>query len=146
MARGAVSPFGIILSVEERRELERRARCYTASYAEVVRAKIVLLAAQGLANVEIAARCDTSVQVVHRWRKRFFDKRLKGLEDAARSGRPRVFSPLGERRDQGVGLRAAGHHRGSAVALELRRVGPRTDRAGRGGVHLGGDDLADTAI
>jgi transposase len=59
----------------------------------VVRAKIVLLAADGLANVEIAARLDTSPQVVHRWRKPFFEHRLKGLGDAPRSGRPRVFSP-----------------------------------------------------
>ncbi|MDA8387015.1 MAG: helix-turn-helix domain-containing protein [Actinomycetota bacterium] len=70
--------------------------------------------------MEIAARLDTSPQVVHRWRKRFFEQRLKGLDDAARSGRPRVFSPLGERRDQGAGLRAARHHRGAAVALEQR--------------------------
>ena len=79
VARGGVSPFEIVLSAEERRELERRARCYSAPYAVVVRARIVLLAADGLANVEIAARCDTSVQVVHRWRKRFFEQRLKGL-------------------------------------------------------------------
>ena len=56
MARGSVSPFEIVLSADEREELERRARCYTASYAEVVRAKIVLLAAEGWANVDIAAR------------------------------------------------------------------------------------------
>jgi transposase len=59
----------------------------------VVRARIVLLAARGLANVEIAARCDTSPQVVHRRRKRFYQQRLKGLEDRTRSGRPRVFPP-----------------------------------------------------
>ena len=93
MARGSVSPFEIILSAGEREELERRSRCYTASYARVVRAKIVLLAAEGWANVEIAARLDTSPQVVHRWRKRFVEQRLKGLDDAARSGRPRVFAP-----------------------------------------------------
>jgi transposase len=58
----------------------------------VVRAKIVLAAAGGLSNVEIAARLDTSAQVVHRWRKRFFVERLAGLEDRPRSGRPRVFS------------------------------------------------------
>lgn len=123
MVRGSVSPFEIVLSSQEQVELERRARCYTASYAQVVRAKIVLMAAEGLANVDIAARLDTSPQVVHRWRKRFFERRLKGLEDAARSGRPRVFSPLGERRDQSLGLRPARHHRGAAVALELRRTG-----------------------
>jgi transposase len=93
VARGGSSPFEIILSADERQELERRSRCYTASYAQVVRAKIVLLAADGLANVDIATRLDTSPQVVCRWRKRFFEQRLKGLEDAARSGRPRVFSP-----------------------------------------------------
>ena len=47
MVRGSVSPFEIILSGIEREELERRSRCYTASYAQVVRAKIVLLAAEG---------------------------------------------------------------------------------------------------
>jgi transposase len=93
MARGSTSPFVIVLSAEERRELESRARAYTAPYAQVARAKIVLLAADGMANVEIAARLDTSPQVVHRWRKRFGERRLKGLDDAPRSGRPRVFSP-----------------------------------------------------
>ena len=53
----------------------------------------MLLAAAGLANVDIAARLDTSPQVVHRWRRRFFEQRLKGLEDRHRSGRPRVFPP-----------------------------------------------------
>jgi transposase len=57
----------------------------------VVRTKIVLLATEDLANVDIAARLDTSPQAVHRWRKRFFEQRLKGLEDVPRSGRPRVF-------------------------------------------------------
>jgi hypothetical protein len=74
-------------------DLERRARCFSAPYAEVVPAKIVLWAAAALANVDIAARLDTSPQVVHRWRKRFFDQRLKGLADGPRGGRPRVSSP-----------------------------------------------------
>ncbi|HYA45773.1 MAG TPA: helix-turn-helix domain-containing protein [Acidimicrobiales bacterium] len=146
MARGSVSPFEIILTADERQELERRSRCYTAPYAQVVRAKIVLLGADGLANVEIAARLDTSPQVVHRWRKRFVERGLKGLEDAPRSGRPRVFSPLGPRRDQSLGMRAAGHHRRAAVALELRRTGSGADRPRRGGVHIGGHGLADLAI
>ena len=146
MTRGSVSPFEIVLSGEERAVLERRARSYTDPYAMVVRAKMVLLAADGWANVDIAARCDTSPQVVCRWRKRFFEERLKGLEDAARSGRPRVFSPLGERRDQSVGLPTSCHHRRAAVAMEFRRVGPRADDQGCGGVHLGGHGVADTAV
>lgn len=146
MARGSVSPREIALSADERRELERRSGCYTASYAQVVRAKIVLLAAEGVANNEIAARLDTSPQVVHRWRKRFFEQRLEGLEDRKRSGRPRVFSPLGERRDQSAGLRASRHYRCAAVALELRGAGQGADHPQGGGLHLGGHDLADAAI
>jgi transposase-like protein len=146
VAQGSVSPFEIVLSAAERQELEHRARCYTASYAQVLRAKIVLFAVDGLTNVEIAARLDTSPQVVHRWRKRFCEHRLKGLQDAPRSGRPRVFSPLGERRDQSLGVRVTRHQRRAPVAVELLGAGPGDDRAGRGGVHLRRHDLADTAI
>ncbi len=146
MARGSVSPFQIVLTKVERQELERRARTYTAPYAQVVRAKLVLLAAEGLANVEIAVRLDTSPQVVHRWRRRFFEQRVNGLEDRARSGRPRVFSPLGERRDQSVGVRSARHHGGAAVALELRRAGSGADRPRRGGLYFGRHHLADVAV
>ena len=86
------SPFTITLSDADRAELERRARCYTAPYAEVIRAKIVLLAAEGLENTVIAARLDVHVGVVSRWRKRFSGEGLAGLEEQQRSGRPRVFA------------------------------------------------------
>ena len=146
MARGSASPFVIVLTEKEREELERRSRAYTDPYWRVTRAKIVLMAAQGLTNVEIAVRLDTSPQVVHRWRKRFFECRLAGLEDLPRSGRPRVFSPLGQRRDQSLGVRAARHHRRAAVSLELQPVSKGADRAGRGGVHLSRDGVADLAV
>ena len=45
------SPFVIVLSDADRAELRRRARCYSAPHAEVVRAKIVLLAADSLENI-----------------------------------------------------------------------------------------------
>jgi len=54
---------------------------------------MILLAAEGLANDEIAARLDTRREVVSLWRKRFFAYRLAGLEEHARSGRPRTFPP-----------------------------------------------------
>jgi transposase len=85
------SPFVITLSDADRAELRRRARCYTALHAEVVRAKIVLLAADGLENTVIAARLDVHVGVVSRWRKRFAQEGMSGLADRPRSGRPRVF-------------------------------------------------------
>src|SRR5512142_2934849 len=86
------SPFVITLSDADRAELRRRARCYTAPYAEVVRAKIVLLAADGLENTAIAARLDVHVGVVSRWRRRFAGEGMSGLADRPRSGRPRVYA------------------------------------------------------
>jgi transposase len=71
--------------------LEERARAYTAAFAEVTRAKIVLSAAQGMTNVAIAARLDVDVDVVSRWRKRFCVEGVAGLADRKRSGRPRSF-------------------------------------------------------
>jgi transposase len=59
------------------------------------RAKLVLQAAQGLTKVEIGARLDINPKLVGRWRRRFCEARLVGLEDRARSGRPRRF-PLQE--------------------------------------------------
>jgi len=88
---GAKSPFGISLTPKDRKALECRARAYTDPYCKVIRAKIVLLAAEGLANTQIAARLDTSPQVVNRWRKRFAEHGLEGLNDQLRSGRPRTF-------------------------------------------------------
>jgi DNA-binding NarL/FixJ family response regulator len=75
------SPYEIVLSGAEQSELERRARKYTLAYFLVQRAKIVLLAHEGLRNNEIADRLDTRREVVCFWRKRFFDQRLAGLED-----------------------------------------------------------------
>ena len=87
------SPFHIELSVEESKELNRRATRYTSPYFEVVRAKMILMAARGMASDEIAARLDTRREVVSQWRQRFFKQRLAGLEERARPGRPRVFHP-----------------------------------------------------
>jgi transposase len=87
------SPFRIDLSRQEERELRRRAAKYTLPYFEVLRAKMILLAAQGLPNDEIAARLDTRREVVSMWRKRFFEQRLAGLEERPRPGRPRSFPP-----------------------------------------------------
>ena len=87
------SPYVLDLTAEQRHELEARARRYTSPYRDVVRAKIVLMAAHGLDNDEIAARLDTSRVIVSKWRKRFFEQGLSGLEERPRGGRPRVFPP-----------------------------------------------------
>ena len=95
------SPYRIVLSADEHRTLAARAAKYTRPYFEVLRAKMILLAAEGWSNDAIARSLRTRREVVSLWRKRFFEQRLGGLEDQARSGRPRAFSPRGRRHGQG---------------------------------------------
>lgn len=87
------SPYSIILAEEEGRELDAIARRYTSPYCDVMRAKVVLLAADGCSNKEIGSRLDIPRQIVSKWRKRFFEDRLAGLQGLPRRGRPRLFSP-----------------------------------------------------
>ena len=98
------SPFAIELTDRERAELFSRSRKYTSPYRDVIRAKIVLLASEGLSNDAIAARLDTPRQIVSKWRKRFHTHRLTGLEEWPRGGRPARFSPQCRGRGEGTGL------------------------------------------
>ena len=98
------SPFRIEPTKDERAILEKRAAAHTAPYWEVVRARIVLLAAEGTSNKEIAARLDTTPQTACKWRKRFYEEGLGGLEDRPRSGRPPLFSPRSKDGGESVGL------------------------------------------
>lgn len=98
------SPYQIELSAGARKTLEAIAAKYSSPYRDVVRAKIVLYAAQGLSNEAIAARIDLPRQIVSKWRKRFYEDGLPGLQERPRHGRPPVFSPRRRRRGQGAGL------------------------------------------
>ena len=89
------SPFSIELSAMESAELNRRATKYRLPYFEVVRARMILMAAHGLDNDEIAERLDTRREVVSQWRKRFFTDRLAGLDERTRAGRPKAQPPGG---------------------------------------------------
>jgi hypothetical protein len=91
------SPYSIVLSPDEERELLSRSSRYTLPYFMVLRAKMILLAAKGLGNDEIAAKLDTRREIVCMWRKRFFEQRLRGLEERSRLGRPRSFPPRSRR-------------------------------------------------
>jgi transposase len=59
----------------------------------VQRAKVVLYAAEGLSNVQIADRLGVCSKVVGQWRRRSREHRLKALRDQPRSARPRPFPP-----------------------------------------------------
>jgi len=98
------SPYHVLLTQAEERELRQRAARYTLPYFVVQRAKMILMAAEGMANDEIAARLNTRREVVSLWRKRFFEQRMPGLEEHQRPGRPRSFSPSRGRVRQGHGL------------------------------------------
>ena len=98
------SPYAIVLSDHEQEILQTLARQYTSPYRDVVRAKIILYAAQGLSNDVIASRLDLPRQIVSKWRKRFFELRLAGLEEQPRGGRPARFSPQRNRRGKGSRL------------------------------------------
>lgn len=88
------SPFVVDLGDEDRRRLEALVRKGTAEQRMVLRARIVLAAADGEQNAGIAARLGVSLDMVIRWRKRFSEEGIDGLTDRKRSGRPRTFPPL----------------------------------------------------
>ncbi len=88
-----MSPYVISLSLKEKDALQQMARKYTLSYFKVVRAKAILLAADGLENKQIGEKLDLPREVVSKWRKRFFEERLNGLQDRPRRGRPSRFPP-----------------------------------------------------
>src|SRR3954447_17304521 len=81
----------IVLSDDEREQLERWTRRRSSAQALAPRARIVLLAAEGLSNTEIAQRLGISRPPVTKWRNRFVEHRLDGLSDEPRPGRPRVI-------------------------------------------------------
>jgi len=87
------SPFEIVLTNQERERLISLARKYTAPYRDVIRAQVILMAAEGLENKEIGERLNLPRKTVSKWRKRFFYKRQQGLVDEPRAGRPFIFSP-----------------------------------------------------
>ncbi len=88
------SPFIIALSAADDAVLTARARSLKAALRDVLRAKIVLAAAEGTANAVIAADLGVHVDTVRKWRRRFHDHQLAGLEDLPRSGRPPTFTPV----------------------------------------------------
>jgi hypothetical protein len=91
------SPYDMNLSSDEKQTLESTARRYTSPYFDVIRAKIILLADEGLSNDVIASRLDTPRQIVSKWRKRFSLARMPGLEAHPRGGRKARFSPQSRR-------------------------------------------------
>lgn len=82
----------VALRACERTELERVARAATSSQRDALRAKIILLAVQGLINEEIAEELGVTAKTVGKWRRRFAKEGPKALNDAFRSGREPTYT------------------------------------------------------
>jgi len=83
----------IQLDAAQRAELEQVVRSQTTSKRLYVRARVVLLAADGWTNAAISRKLDFHRASVVLWRLRFAREGIDGLSDRPRSGRPRSFSP-----------------------------------------------------
>src|ERR1035441_3443942 len=83
----------VVLDDQQRKSLEQWARSRSLPVRQVQRAKIILLAADGKQDLEIAAAVNISNHKAARWRKRFLKKGFPGLErDAPRPGRARTIT------------------------------------------------------
>src|SRR5215208_2915908 len=80
----------LVLSESERAELGALAARRKTAQALALRARIVLLAGDGIANKDVAARLDIDPVTVGKWRRRFLVDRLDGLRDEPRCGAPRT--------------------------------------------------------
>jgi len=87
------SPYELVLSLEERAELERMAHSRTLAAGLVQRARVILAIADGEPYAVLGARLEVSTTTLTRWRKRFEQHRLQGLADAPRSGRGDRITP-----------------------------------------------------
>ncbi len=119
----------IMLTTEERKRLEETVRSRTAPYRKVQRARLILLAADGMANKAIAKEVGLSRAMVVGRRQRFAESRLEALEDAPRSGKPPRYSKDTERRILAMLDTAPPSGRGSwtgaLLARELGDVSPQ---------------------
>jgi len=124
------------LTVKRRRKLEQIVRAATSQQRLVRRARIVLLAADGMANAGIACGLGCSVVMVRTWRGRFAAGGIPGLFDKPRSGRPELHGPCGrlaviavatslppEGESQWSQAMIAGHLRGRGLAISAATVG-----------------------
>jgi transposase-like protein len=78
----------LAITEEERAELGRRVRAHTTPQWAARRARIVLPAAEGVPNRQIAPIVGMNQHTVAQWRRRFETERLAGLTDRQRPGRP----------------------------------------------------------
>src|SRR5271154_3728461 len=82
----------LVVSDEERSELKSLATRRKTAQALALRARIVLVCAEGGQNKDIAAKLGLDKTTVGKWRRRFVEQRVDGLRDEPRSGAPRTIA------------------------------------------------------
>jgi len=90
-------PFGakpIVLTEEERQELQQMTQSRTLPAGDVMRSRMVLLLAGGVAYQKIQALLDTTAPTIARWKRRFLQHRISGLMEELHPGQqPSVRTP-----------------------------------------------------
>ena len=93
--RGRKTALRVVLTPEERDQLEQHLRCTTTPLGFARRCRVVLGVADGLPLVEVARLVGLTEKHVRKWVERFLASRLAGLRDRPGRGRKPVFSPRG---------------------------------------------------
>ena len=91
--RGRKTALRVVLTAEERSQLEQRLRSTTISLGLARRCRAILEVADGLPLVQVARLVDLTEKHVRKWVQRFLKDRLDGLHDRPGRGRKPVFSP-----------------------------------------------------
>jgi len=82
----------IFLGSDQRSQLESLATSRSLPHALVMRARVILMAAEGMQNIDIASEVGMTRETVGKWRKRYSEYGIQGLHDELRPGRPRTVS------------------------------------------------------
>ncbi len=101
------APLKVVLDREQRMVLDEIAHAMTYPYRDVIRARMILLLADGVSQAEVGRRVGLRRRIVRKWAERFVERGLLGLNDAPRSGRPPRFSPDRRETPDQARLRAA---------------------------------------
>ena len=101
---GWKTPIQIKLDESERAELDTMTRSHSVAHGLVVRAKIILGVAAGRSLSKVGREVGCGRRIVRKWAERFCRRRMAGLSDEPRGGRPPVFFPRGERASGQTGV------------------------------------------
>jgi len=111
-----VAAVVIVLSPAEEATLVARVAAARTEHRDLLRARIILAAGAGKANAVIADNIGVHVDTVRKWRNRFAERGLEGLDDLPRSGRPKVFTDM-----QAAGVKAMACELPAESGLPLSR-------------------------